>query len=186
MTERPAELMRRLAANTRVGYSFDQEFYTADAVFKADMDQVISRKWLVAGHVSRIPNRGDYFLYKIGSEQIIVIRENHTSIRAFFNVCRHRGSTLCSEESGNKKLLVCPYHAWTYDREGKLIGVSLQTIYHWEKGQSRPRASQPVRRGSTMCSRPAATPASRARATSSGSSRPGMAKRLPAVSAVRR
>ena len=96
MTEHSAELMRRLAANTRVGYSFDQEFYTEDAVFKADMEQVISRKWLVAGHVSRIPNRGDYFLYKIGSEQIIVIRENDTSIRAFFNVCRHRGSTLCS------------------------------------------------------------------------------------------
>ncbi len=125
MTERPAEMMRRLAANTRVGYSFDQEFYTADAVFKADMDQVISRKWLVAGHVSRIPNRGDYFLYKIGSEQIIVIRENDTSIRAFFNVCRHRGSTLCSEESGNKKLLVCPYHAWSYGLDGRLIAARL-------------------------------------------------------------
>ena len=125
MTERPVELMRRLAANTRVGYSFDQEFYTDDTVFEADMEHVISRKWLVAGHVSRIPNRGDYFLYKIGSEQIIVIRENDTSIRAFFNVCRHRGSILCSDESGNKKLLVCPYHAWSYSLDGRLIAARL-------------------------------------------------------------
>jgi len=125
MTERPVELMRRLAANTRVGYSFDQEFYTDDTVFEADMEHVISRKWLVAGHVSRIPNRGDYFLYKIGSEQIIVIRENDTSIRAFFNVCRHRGSILCSDESGNKKLLVCPYHAWSYSLDGQLIAARL-------------------------------------------------------------
>ena len=71
--------MQRLAANTRVGYSFDQEFYASDAVFKADMDRIISQKWLLAGHVSRIPNKGDYFLFRIGAEQIIVIRENEDS-----------------------------------------------------------------------------------------------------------
>ena len=93
MTQTSNELMQRLAANTRVGYSFEQEFYTSEAVFKADFEQVISQKWIVAGHVSRIPNKGDYFLFRIGAEQIIVIRENEGSVRAFFNVCRHRGST---------------------------------------------------------------------------------------------
>ena len=76
MTETQSQMMQRLAANTRVGYSFDQEFYTSDAVFKADMDSIISRKWLLAGHISRIPNKGDYFLFRVGAEQIIVIREN--------------------------------------------------------------------------------------------------------------
>jgi phenylpropionate dioxygenase-like ring-hydroxylating dioxygenase large terminal subunit len=119
------ELMSRLAANTRIGYSFDQEFYTSDAVFKADMDQIISRKWILAGHISRIPNKGDYFLFKIGAEQIIVIRENADSVRAFFNVCRHRGSTICQAESGNAPRLVCPYHAWTFGLDGRLISARL-------------------------------------------------------------
>jgi Rieske 2Fe-2S family protein len=125
MTENSTALMRRLAADTRVGYSFEQEFYTSDAVFKADMAQIISRKWLLAGHVSRIPNKGDYFLYRVGDEQIIVIRENDTSVRAFFNVCRHRGSTICQAESGNAPRLVCPYHAWTFGLDGKLIAARL-------------------------------------------------------------
>jgi Rieske 2Fe-2S family protein len=125
MTETQIALMHRLAAETRVGYSFEQEFYTSDAVFKADMSQIISRKWLLAGHVSRIPNKGDYFLYRVGDEQIIVIRENDTSVRAFFNVCRHRGSTICQAESGNAPRLVCPYHAWTFGLDGKLIAARL-------------------------------------------------------------
>ncbi|MFM8500084.1 MAG: aromatic ring-hydroxylating oxygenase subunit alpha [Chakrabartia sp.] len=125
MTDAQTEMMRRLIANVKIGYSFDQEFYVSDAVFKADMERVISRKWLVAGHVSRIPNKGDYFLFKVGAEQIIVIRENNDSVRAFFNVCRHRGSTLCSAESGNAPRLVCPYHAWTFGLDGSLISARL-------------------------------------------------------------
>ena len=125
MPEMQTDMMARLAANTRVGYSFDQEFYASDAVFKADMDHVISQKWLLAGHVSRIPNKGDYFLFKIGVEQIIVIRENADSVRAFFNVCRHRGSTICQADSGNAPRLVCPYHAWTFGLDGRLIAARL-------------------------------------------------------------
>lgn len=124
-TETQADMMQRLAANTRVGYSFDQEFYTSDAVFRADMEQVVERKWIMVGHIDQVREKGDYFLYKVGGEQIIIIRENQNSIHAFFNVCRHRGSTLCSESSGNAKRLVCPYHAWTYGLDGELISARL-------------------------------------------------------------
>ncbi|GAC1414922.1 MAG: aromatic ring-hydroxylating dioxygenase subunit alpha [Novosphingobium sp.] len=120
-----SETMQQLVANAQLGYSLEQPFYTSEAVFKADMDRVISRKWLVAGHVSRIPNKGDYFLFRIGAEQIIVIRENEDSVRAFFNVCRHRGSTICSAESGNAPRLVCPYHAWTFGLDGRLLAARL-------------------------------------------------------------
>ena len=123
MSETRDQLMRRLAAKTRVGFSFEQEFYASDAVFKADMEQIISRKWLLAGHASRIPEKGDYFLFRVGAEQIIVIRENEESVRAFFNVCRHRGSTICTAESGNAPRLVCPYHAWTFGLDGKLLAA---------------------------------------------------------------
>lgn len=125
MTETPDQMMARLAADTRIGYSFAQEFYASDAVFAADMARVIGRKWLVAGHVSQIPGRGDYFLFRVADEQIIVIRENDNSVRAFFNVCRHRGSTICAEASGNARKLVCPYHAWTYGLDGALQAARL-------------------------------------------------------------
>ena len=121
----PLATMQRLAADIRVGYSLEQEFYTSDAVFQADMDEVISQKWILAGHVSKVPNKGDYFLFRIGIEQIIIIRENANSVRAFFNVCRHRGSTLCQAESGNAPRLVCPYHAWTFGLDGRLISARL-------------------------------------------------------------
>ena len=120
-----AALMQRLAAGTRVGTSFEQEFYTSEAVFAADMERIVSRKWLVAGHISRIPEKGDYFLFRVGNEQIIVIRENEESVRAFFNVCRHRGSTICSAESGNAARLICPYHAWTFGLDGRLLAARL-------------------------------------------------------------
>jgi phenylpropionate dioxygenase-like ring-hydroxylating dioxygenase large terminal subunit len=120
-----SDVMTNLAANVHAGYSLPQDFYTSEAVFKADMDQVISQKWILAGHVSRVPNKGDYFLFKIGGEQIIIIRENADSVRAFFNVCRHRGSTICQAESGNAPKLVCPYHAWTFGLDGKLLAARL-------------------------------------------------------------
>jgi phenylpropionate dioxygenase-like ring-hydroxylating dioxygenase large terminal subunit len=125
MPETQQQLMQRLAKSTQVGYSFAQEFYASQAVFKADMDKIISRKWLLAGHISRIPGKGDYFLFKVGSEQIIVIRENADSVRAFYNVCRHRGSTICQAESGSVPKLVCPYHAWTFGLDGRLLAARL-------------------------------------------------------------
>ena len=125
MTETNLQNMQRLAARTQIGYSFEQEFYSGDAVFKADMEQIISRKWLVAGHIAQVPNKGDYFLFRVGGEQLIVIRENDSSVRAFFNVCRHRGSTLCAADTGNARKLVCPYHAWTYGLDGALQAARL-------------------------------------------------------------
>lgn len=118
-------MMRDLIAQTREGYSLPQPFYTSDDVFAADMEAVVTRKWLVAGHVAQIPAKGDYFLFKVGAEQILIVRETAHSVQAFFNVCRHRGSTLCSAESGNARVLVCPYHAWSFNLDGSLLSARL-------------------------------------------------------------
>ena len=125
MLMNPNALIRDLLAQTREGYSLPQAFYTSTELFSADIDRVVSRKWLVAGHVSQVPNKGDYFLFKLGAEQILVVRENADSLRAFYNVCRHRGSTLCSAESGNARVLVCPYHAWSFNLDGSLLSARL-------------------------------------------------------------
>ena len=90
----------RLAANTRMGYSLDRQFYCDDAVFAADMERIVSRKWLIAGHVDRVRNKGDYFLFKVGNESIIIVRSDESTINAFYNVCRHRGSLICTKPQG--------------------------------------------------------------------------------------
>ncbi len=110
----------RMIAECRDGYTLPQAFYRSADIFAHDMGSLIFRRWLLVDHESRIPNPGDYFLFEIANESIIFIRESEQRINAFFNVCRHRGSRVCLEQQGNKKLLTCPYHAWTYNLNGEL------------------------------------------------------------------
>jgi len=118
-------VVARLAADTRLGYSLQRQFYCDDEVFQADMDHVIGRKWLVAGHVDRVRNRGDYFLFKIGQESIIIVRSDESTINAFYNVCRHRGSLICTKPQGHVARLTCGYHAWSYGLDGALLAARL-------------------------------------------------------------
>jgi Rieske 2Fe-2S family protein len=118
-SDRIAQLIRA----HRPGLSLTQPFYTDPAIFARDMERVFARQWLFVGHVSRVRNPVDYFLFTIGSESIIVIRGKNGEIHALFNVCRHRGSRVCLEPQGNKRTLVCPYHAWTYATDGSLLSA---------------------------------------------------------------
>jgi phenylpropionate dioxygenase-like ring-hydroxylating dioxygenase large terminal subunit len=118
-------LIAALAAKTRSGYSLDQRFYCDDAVFAADMREIVARKWIVAGHIDRVRRKGDYFLFNIGQESIIVVRSDENTISAFFNVCRHRGSLICTETQGRVTRLTCPYHAWSYGLDGALLAARL-------------------------------------------------------------
>ena len=118
-------IIERLAASTKMGYSLDRRFYCDDEVFAADMQRVVGRKWLVAGHVDRVRNRGDYFLFKIGAESIIIVRSDESTINAFYNVCRHRGSLICTKPQGRVARLTCGYHAWSYGLDGALLAARL-------------------------------------------------------------
>ena len=102
------------------GESLPQEFYTNSNIFSDEISSVYFNQWLAVDHISRIPNAGDYFLFDIEKESIIIIRGRDEIVRAFYNVCTHRGSRVCLEPEGTKKLLVCPYHAWSFDAEGNL------------------------------------------------------------------
>jgi Rieske 2Fe-2S family protein len=73
-----------------------------------------------AGHISQIPNVGDYFLHSFAGESLIIVRGGPDIVRAHFNVCRHRGSQLTKAACGNVKLLICPYHQWAYELNGGL------------------------------------------------------------------
>jgi Rieske 2Fe-2S family protein len=116
-------LVDHLVRQQTLGRSLAQPFYTSDAVFQHDMDTVFMRHWLCLGHESQVANPGDFLTRTIGRESVIVVRDREGVVRALANVCRHRGSRICAKESGNTAMLVCPYHAWTYDLTGELRAI---------------------------------------------------------------
>ena len=107
------------------GYSLPQSCYTSESTFDSDLSKLGASQWLLVDHESRIPQQGDYFLFEFGVESIIVIRNRSGVVNAFYNVCRHRGSRICLEGEGKKHMLTCPYHAWSYDLDGRLRGAHL-------------------------------------------------------------
>ncbi|MFD0849721.1 aromatic ring-hydroxylating oxygenase subunit alpha [Sphingosinicella xenopeptidilytica] len=109
----------------RPGHSLPALYYRSPDVWEADRKLVLSDVWHLAGHESRIPEPGDYFVLELLGEAVIVTRDNDRKVRAFFNNCRHRGSPLCLNKSGRTKAFVCPYHAWTYSLDGRLKGAPL-------------------------------------------------------------
>lgn len=109
-----------LLQSYKSGMSLPQGFYTDEALFAADMQQVFQSQWLFAGHSCEVKEAGEYFTLTVGKESLIVVRDREGELRAFFNVCRHRGSKLVTDAQGCAKALVCPYHGWAYDLDGEL------------------------------------------------------------------
>ena len=104
------------------GFSLHQPFYRDTTIYQRELERVFMRSWLYAGHLSQLPRTGDYLLYELADESVIIIRADENTVKALLNVCRHRGSRVCLQARGNQKLLVCPYHGWTYRRDGALRG----------------------------------------------------------------
>jgi len=115
----------RTAASFRQGArTLPRPYYTSEEVFAAEMDAIFGRLWSCVGRSSRLAQAGDYIVAAVADESIIVVRGRDGIVRAFFNVCRHRGTRLCSTETGRfGDVIQCPYHAWTYVIEGDLIGA---------------------------------------------------------------
>ena len=114
------EQLRNLAATHTPGYTLDNTFYQSADVFERDLEHIFMRSWLYVGHESQIPASGDYFLFDIAAESIIIVRDEQGDVHALANVCRHRGSRVCLEASGNAATFVCGYHGWVYSLDGKL------------------------------------------------------------------
>src|SRR5690242_14129524 len=100
--------------------SLAQSFYTNEAVYQQEVTWLREKMWLTIGHESQIPHAGDYFLYEFDRDSVIVIRDAAGHIRAHHNVCRHRGSRVCLKSTGSARVLTCPYHAWSYELDGRL------------------------------------------------------------------
>ena len=101
-----------------------QEYLVSPGVFAKEQDRIFSTHWLCVGHQSQLGKPGDYFVAEVAGESLILLRDHREEVRAFYNVCRHRGTRLCEGKTRQlRETLQCPYHAWTYSLDGRLVGA---------------------------------------------------------------
>ena len=100
-----------------------QRYFISPEIFAKERALIFSTQWVCVGHQSEIAKPGDYFVAEVAGESVIIVRDKSGEIDGFFNVCRHRGTRLCEERSGHFSAIQCPYHAWTYGLDGRLIGA---------------------------------------------------------------
>jgi phenylpropionate dioxygenase-like ring-hydroxylating dioxygenase large terminal subunit len=112
-----------LVADQPPGHPLEQRFYTDPDIYRLEVERIINRNWVLAGHVSQIPAPGDFFVTELARESAIVVRGSGGEVRAFANVCRHRGSLVCLAKSGSTRKFECPYHGWMYDIDGNLTAA---------------------------------------------------------------
>ena len=103
--------------------SLPQKYFVSPDIFAKEQSEIFSKQWLLVGHQSQIPKPGDYFVAPIAGESLIIVRDQGSTIRGFYNVCRHRGTRLKEDACGHASAIQCPYHAWTYRLDGRLIGA---------------------------------------------------------------
>jgi Rieske 2Fe-2S family protein len=121
-SERSIDPIARAIAAHRPGHALSRPFYCDPAFFENELQRVLKRHWHCVGHRSQAPNPGDFFTIDIFQESLIIVCGQDHELRALLNVCRHRGSRLCTERSGRARAgsFVCPYHAWSYNIDGTL------------------------------------------------------------------
>jgi fatty-acyl-CoA synthase len=103
--------------------------YTDPAVFAAELERIWYRTWVYVGHASEIPAADDFVLKSIGPQPVIMTRDRQGDVHLLLNRCAHRANLVCEAQQGNARTFRCPYHGWTYDNSGELIGVPFGSGY---------------------------------------------------------
>ncbi len=120
------ELGRALKQSEKLGYdqawSMPKTYYTDPAVLALEHEHLFGKEWICIGRVEEVARPGDYMTFQLCDEPLVAVRGSDHKVRVFSNVCRHRGALL-AQGRGNGQRLVCPYHHWSYDLEGKLAGA---------------------------------------------------------------
>ena len=110
---------KRLVQDDRIHASL----YTDPQIFTDEMERIFHTGWVFVGHDSEIPRPGDYVTRTLGTEPVIFVRGKDGGVAVLVNRCMHRGTILCPTERGHARTFACPYHGWTYDLSGELLGV---------------------------------------------------------------
>ena len=115
-----------------------RRIFIEQEIYEEELRQIFARCWLFLCHDSQIPRPGDFMTTYMGEDPVLVTRDTGGKVRAFLNVCRHRGNRLCRADNGNAASFTCAYHGWTYGNDGRLTGVPyLKEAYHNELDRAR-------------------------------------------------
>ena len=115
-------------------------YYTDPELFREELDRFYCESWVCAGRANQIPKPGDYFLREVAGESIVITRDSDKNVRAFYNVCRHRGTRIVTSSEGKfSGRIQCGYHGWTYGLDGRLIGAP-----HMDEGSGFCREDYPL------------------------------------------
>ncbi|WP_343315776.1 aromatic ring-hydroxylating dioxygenase subunit alpha [Brucella sp. BE17] len=113
--------IQELLAHRRPGHALEQPFYTAPEIYDLDLEHIFYKEWLYAIPSCQLKKPGSYATLRVGAYEVMIVKDRDNEIRAFHNSCRHRGSRICKSREGTVAKLVCPYHQWTYELDGRLI-----------------------------------------------------------------
>jgi len=112
------------ASGVRLDPALPGRYYFDPSILEQEWERIFRRSWIYIGREDRLSGPGDYLTLPVGSESVLVLRDHDRRLRAFYNVCRHRGSRLCAAEAGTlRSSIQCPYHSWTYGLDGRLLGA---------------------------------------------------------------
>ena len=114
------EVLNSILGTWRAGHALPGDVYRVPQLYEKEIGNIFLRAWLCVGHHSQIREHGDYFLFEIAGESVILVRDAEGQINALLNVCRHRGSRICDEAAGRTSRLTCRYHGWSYGLDGAL------------------------------------------------------------------
>jgi choline monooxygenase len=118
-------LNRPLGAEPEASFTLSSEYYLSADIYELEKQKIFYRTWQYVAHESMLADAGDYMTLTICDENIFVIRSSDNRLRAFYNVCRHRAHELLQGGGNVRKLIVCPYHAWSYSNSGGLMRAPL-------------------------------------------------------------
>jgi choline monooxygenase len=122
-------------ADPKQSFTMPARFYTDAGIYEAEKEAIFYRTWHYAGHVSQVNEQRSYFTTKIHNQNVFIAKGRDGAIRGFYNVCPHRGHELV-EGAGKKNVITCPYHAWAFDFDGKLVNArNSDNVAGFEKSQ---------------------------------------------------
>jgi Rieske 2Fe-2S family protein len=121
--EMPATFRKTAETFMAGAKTLPQRYFVSSEIFAKEQKIIFSTQWVCVGHQSQITKTGDYFTAEVASESLIIVRDKGGKLRSFYNVCRHRGTRLREDQNGHLSAIQCPYHAWTYGLDGRLLGA---------------------------------------------------------------